>query len=291
MKYFILINKNLNIKFQCPYCKEPLPGEELKCRLHGEFKRTSKGFISFLSVQDCYFSDHWSLNPLSEIPSAKTRVAKRFLEPILDFVSGTWLDVGVGDGVHLHLLSSESKQTQLIGLDISADALAICHKRIPEATLILADAETIPIRSESLDGVFSYGVLAYVPDTWSALAEMIRVTRKGGLVGIWIFPKTNSFMGTIFSFVRSTVPRLPRYMQSRIADCIVPLLGLLPTTSRVHLGNASWAACREVVMVNIAPPFLNFLVAEEVRQKFQALGCRIVAEDSLHPITLWGIKE
>ena len=281
----------MSIQFQCPVCHEPLSSDSLVCHTHGEFKRSPQGFISFSPQQDCYFSEHWSLSALPELPSAKIAAASDFLAPLLVRPSGTWLDVGTGDGIHLSVLRTQCKDTQLIGLDISSAALAICHKRIPGATLMLADAQAIPICSETLDGAFSYGVLAYVPDTWKALAEMVRVTRKGGLIGVWMYPRTTSFMGLIFATVRQFVPRLPRFMQARVADCIVPFLGLLPTAGRVHLGNASWAACREVVMVNIAPPHLIFPTADEVRRQLQGLGCRIVIEDDFRHITLWAVKE
>jgi hypothetical protein len=65
------------------------------------------------------------------------------------------------------------------------------------------------------------------------------------------------------------------------------LLGLLPTASGVSLRNASWAACREVVLVNIAAPRLMFPTAAEVIARFDALGCHVEIVDTQRPITVW----
>lgn len=247
--------------------------------------------LRFAGTNAQYFSGHWSDNELPELPPSKLKTAGQFLAPMLQYMTqGKILDVGTGDGVHLVHLQQAAPQLELSGLDISASAVATCQKRVPQANVIQADAQTIPAPNASVDAAFSYGVLAYLPNPWQGLTEMVRVTKPGGLIGVWMYPKQSGLLGNLFSITRAIVTRLPNFVQHRVADLLVPFLKFLPTTSNVHLGNASWAACREVILVNIAPPHLIFPTRDEVAMQFQTLGCRVIAEDASQPITLWAIK-
>ena len=126
---------------------------------------------------------------------------------------------------------------------------------------------------------------------WDGLAEMVRVTSRGGLVGVLMYPKTTTLIGKVLSIFRFIVPRLPYFLQALIADMVVPFLGFLPTVGKLHLGNASWRACREVVLVNIAPSKLYFPTKSEIIDKLNALGCRIVSDNLELPFSIWAIKE
>jgi len=278
----------------CPVCQNLLSphNEGFVCAAHGLYARSTHGFIRFLGDEEDYFSGHWSKNQMEALPPSKLTVGKRFLEPMLQRIShGHVLDIGTGDGVHLSYLEHAAPQLECIGLDISESALATCARRVKTATLLQADAQRIPLPHASVDAAFSYGVLAYVPDPWQGLAEMVRVTKPNGLVGLWLYPKSTTLMGRLFTAVRFLVPRLSRFWQARVADVIVPFLRVLPTASGMHLGNADWAACREVVLVNIAPPHLMFPTREEVIAQLHLLGCTVIAEEKNAPITLWAIKE
>lgn len=263
----------------------------LECPNHGFFSHDSRGYQKFLHCKDTYFSNQSGLEHLQPLPKSKLQVGRKFLAPLSNIEPGVWLDVGAGDGVHLKLLAQLVPEATLVGLDISSSVLEHCHVRVPEAELLLADGQAIPFVDNTVDASYSYGVLAYMPDPWSGLAEMVRVTRPGGLIGVWMYPHRGGLTGLIWSLLRLVVPRFPSGAQKVIADCMVPFLFALPTASKLYLGNASWAACREVVLVNIAPPRLFFPTEEEVRHKIEELGCRIIFSDPDAPITLWGLKE
>jgi len=116
------------------------------------------------------------------------------------------------------------------------------------------------------------------------------VTRSGGLIGIWVYPKSENVGGIVFSLVRE-ICQLTGSLGTRIiADSIVPFLGFLPTRSRIHLGNASWKQCREVVLVNIAPQQLSFPTLSEVEMWFARNDIEIIFREKENPITLWGKK-
>lgn len=279
--------------FHCPECKGNLTANlcEYNCaHQHGPFLKHERGFIQFCLVDD-YFDKHWSLNDNAEIPESKLLGAKKFLEPLLNSECDNVLDFGAGDGVHLTVLSDLKPEAHLFGVDISASGLASCKRRVPQANLILADGANIPIADDKMSATFSFGVLGYMTNPWDGLAEMVRVTRRGGLVGVWMYPKTTTLMGRVLSIFRLIVPRLPYFLQARVADLIVPFLGLLPTVGKLHLGNASWRSCREVILVNIAPAKLYFPTRSEIIDELTSLGCRIVADDREAPFSIWATKE
>ena len=279
--------------FRCPECKGNLTTNksEYNCdHQHGPFLKHEGGFIEFCPVDD-YFDKHWSLNDIAELPKSKLIGAKKFLEPMLNSDCDDVLDFGAGDGVHLSILRDLKPEARLFGVDISASGLATCKRRVPQAHLMLADGANIPIADDKMSVTFSFGVLGYMANPWGGLAEMVRVTNRGGLVGVWMYPKTTTLIGKVLSIFRAIVPRLPYFLQARIADLIVPFLGFLPTAGKLHLGNANWRACREVILVNIAPKRLYFPTKPEIIDELTALGCRIVADDPEAPFSIWAIKE
>jgi len=284
------------LEFICPFCHTPLasPGKDnaLHCEVHGFFRRSRKGFIRFLRDERSYFQQHWLDHQLPVIPDSKLTAARRFLEPLFGRVnpSGVWLDVGAGDGVHLQLITESAPSIDKVGIDISPMALTVCHRRVKDATLLLADAVSIPLADEMVDASFAYGVLGYLCDPWSGLAEMVRVTKRGGLVGLWFHPGGDGLLRFFFRLTRRIVLQLPEILRARIGDCIVPFLGLLPTSSGLSLRNGSWRACREVVLVNIAAPHLMFPTPQEVSENLVQLGCKVVFEDKKNPITLWAVR-
>jgi ubiquinone/menaquinone biosynthesis C-methylase UbiE len=247
--------------------------------------------VTFAPAGSGYFESHWKDNELADIPLAKREEARRFLHPLISSSAAsnikTCLDVGTGDGVHLSELREAAPHVERAGLDISGPGLVSASRQAPGSLLMLADAETIPLLDASVDATFSYGVLGYLANPWQGLSEMVRVTKPGGLIGVWFYPDAGGIGSVCFRLTRSIVTRLPGFFQKRLADLIVPLLGLLPTASGVSLRNAPWAACREVVLVNIAAPSLMFPTLAEVVARFEALECHVELVDERRPITVW----
>jgi SAM-dependent methyltransferase len=90
---------------------------------------------------------------------------------------GMLLDVGCGPGLYLREIADAGRATSLIGIDLSDGML-----REVEATasLCLADAQHLPIRTDSIDTAICMHVLYHVPDISLAVAEFRRVVKEGG---------------------------------------------------------------------------------------------------------------
>lgn len=94
------------------------------------------------------------------------------------------LDVGCGDGAFA--LAAARAGARVAGIDASAPALDTARARATEAGLSLdlrcADACRLPFPDGRFDVVLAVTVLCFLPDAGTAVAEMARVLRPGGIL-------------------------------------------------------------------------------------------------------------
>ncbi len=102
------------------------------------------------------------------------------------------LEVGCGTGLVLQRLSSFARKAQ--GIDLSPGMAELAKKRGLDVTI--GSATELPFEDESFDVTCSFKVLAHIPAIETALSEMARVTRKGGVV-IAEFYNPHSFRGIV----------------------------------------------------------------------------------------------
>jgi len=242
------------------------------------------------------FDQHWRVNPLSQVSDSKLREAASFFRPIVELLRTQpvkVLDVGCGDGVHWHYLRRlKNEQLSYTGIDISTVVIQRLrqHNVAGKNHFIQMDATALATPNDTYDIVFAFGVVAYTSDPQRCFAEICRVCKPGGWVGIWIYPQQEGLGGPAFDLTRQICQRVGPFWTRRIADLIVPFLGILPTRSRMSLRNSTWRQCREVVLVNIAPKQLAFFRRDEIMTWFVTHGVDIEYEDRDNPITIWGQK-
>jgi ubiquinone/menaquinone biosynthesis C-methylase UbiE len=88
------------------------------------------------------------------------------------------LDVGGGPGFFVRALRRAGARALCVG----AGAGELAGSGCPESGSVLDSALDLPVASERVDVAFSSNVLEHVPDPERMLAEMVRVTRPGGMV-------------------------------------------------------------------------------------------------------------
>jgi ubiquinone/menaquinone biosynthesis C-methylase UbiE len=109
---------------------------------------------------------------------AERALLERLLAPF--GTARTALEVGCGTGHFTHWLAG--RLPGVVGLDRAPTMLAEARRHHPRLRLVQGDAHHLPIGSRAVDlGLFAL-TLEFVDDPAAALAEAIRVARRGVLV-------------------------------------------------------------------------------------------------------------
>ena len=149
-------------------------------------------------------------------PAYKAELAKRtaardaaFLLPYL-CPGMRLLDVGCGPGTITLGLAEAVASGEVIGIDLEPaqieEARAVATERgVTNVRFEVGDAYRIPFADRSFDAVFAHTVLMHLREPVLALAEMRRVLRPGGIVGV-----RDPDVGAGF-----TVPAMPLQEQRR----------------------------------------------------------------------------
>ncbi|MCB1690907.1 MAG: malonyl-ACP O-methyltransferase BioC [Halioglobus sp.] len=95
---------------------------------------------------------------------------------------GSVLDLGCGTGYFCTPLRERYPAAQYLGLDLAAGMVDYARRRCGEdSKWLVADAESLPLASESVDVVFSSLAVQWCARPEHLLAELARVLRPGGL--------------------------------------------------------------------------------------------------------------
>lgn len=146
-----------------------------------------------------------------------------FLDWLAVAPGASWLDVGCGTGVLTETLEQSCEPASIDAIDPSAAQIAAAAQGplAGRATFQVADAQQLPFPDASFDVVASALVINFIPDRPSALAEMRRVARPGGLVAgfVWDFAEEFSPSGPLRRALRRAgveVPSAPGTEDSRL---------------------------------------------------------------------------
>lgn len=97
------------------------------------------------------------------------------------------LEIGCGRGVGVEIIFEHFHAARVDAVDLDPDMLERARTRLerryPERVqLALGDVTQLPAAAATYDAVFDFGTLHHVPDWPSALNEIYRVLRPGGLL-------------------------------------------------------------------------------------------------------------
>lgn len=121
------------------------------------------------------------------------------------------LACGTGDMI-LHWQKYLGERCEFVGIDPSAQMLEVAKKKVQNASFIQAQAQEIPLESESVDIVsIAYG-LRNVCGYQEALKEFYRILKKGGVL-------------LILEFTHNPTPTLFERSAKFYTQKILPLIG------------------------------------------------------------------
>ncbi len=116
-------------------------------------------------------------------------VAREFLNWLNRPSEMAWLDVGCGTGALTQTILDEHHPTSVKGIDASSEHIAHTRQSITDdrASFEVATAQSLPLESNSVDAAVSGLVLNFVPQPELMLSEMVRVTKPGGMVAVYVW--------------------------------------------------------------------------------------------------------
>jgi ubiquinone/menaquinone biosynthesis C-methylase UbiE len=124
--------------------------------------------------------DRWFATPIGSL------VRRYELELIMDLLrperDDAVLDAGCGTGVFtMDILASGSR---VVGLDISLPMLKQAEKKLKGLPfeIVLANMLNLPFPEDSFDKAVSLAALEFIEEAKQAVAELFRVTKKGGTI-------------------------------------------------------------------------------------------------------------
>ena len=117
------------------------------------------------------------------------------------------LDVGCGFGRHLYV-ANQFGAAETIGIDLSGgvDVAYANNKAYPQCHIVQTNLYERAVRDESVDIVWSFGVLHHLPDPRAGFLAVVPFVKRGGLVVIWVY----GYRGLAFTYRLSHMRSLHR---------------------------------------------------------------------------------
>lgn len=109
------------------------------------------------------------------------------LEPN-DFLGKTVLDLGCGYGRHAYFAARYG--AEVIAVDSHVDAVMSVQRNcahLKNVHVIQADGDRLPIRAQSIDRVYCFGVLHHAEEPEQILKSATEVITPGGTLSLWVY--------------------------------------------------------------------------------------------------------
>jgi ubiquinone/menaquinone biosynthesis C-methylase UbiE len=110
------------------------------------------------------------------------------------------LDIGCGTGSLAFTAVALTHRSEIVGIDRSRSFIEYARSRSsnPRLTFEIGDALNLPCPDGSFDKCLSLLVIQFIPNMKRAVAEMLRVTRRGGTVAACVWDKNDDELHCVF---------------------------------------------------------------------------------------------
>ena len=182
------------------------------------------------------------------------------------------LDGGCGHGRFLKSFSSLG--AEVIGVDFGSgiDVAAKFNEKDGAVHPVMGDLLNLPIRNNSISYTFSTGVIHHTPDPKKAFVNLSNITKKGGMMFIWVYPKEGILWEVSQKALRAVLTRLPARFLYYLCFIPVPLLSFVKTYSSTSLRSANWRQCAQVIYDWYSPKYQFHYSEDELKNWFAQEG-------------------
>jgi SAM-dependent methyltransferase len=152
----------------------------------------------------------WGSGPFEVCAETIADVHEAVVEAVGAAGGKRWLDVACGTGGVTELAARGG--AEVTGIDLAPALIETAKRRAAEKDLDIdyrvGDAENLDVEDAGFDVVTSTFGVIFAPDQQRAAAELVRVTRSGGMLGLstWI---PDGGIGAMFEMMAPFQPPLP----------------------------------------------------------------------------------
>ena len=136
-----------------------------------------------------------------------------------DFFSGkTVVDIGCGNGRIGRLIAPLC--ASYTGADLSEALYAFPKytQRPAKFTLVRASATDLPLDDACSDATVCWGVLHHVDEPVAAFAELVRITKPGGVILLYVYPRALDLRKNLNAYMRGLPLRRGWEIIDRLSD-------------------------------------------------------------------------
>lgn len=183
------------------------------------------------------------------------------------------LDVACGTGAVARAAHAIVGPTGAVtGCDLNAGMLEVARQTAPDITWVQSDAAALAFADDTFDAVICQSALMFFPEPATAMREMVRVAKPGGIVVLqsWGRSKGYEMLAEVFDEVASpdaaAIIRAPFGMpEMETVQQIVTGSGLSIDTARTHWDVAEFDSMDGFVRTEImASPLATMVDPEEI---------------------------
>lgn len=224
-------------------------------------------------------------------------------------LSGLVLDAGAGEGIDLASVGL-APGCRAVGVELSdggVRAIAARISTVPRARLVQGNVLAMPLRSNTFDNAYSYGVVHHTIDPEAAVREIVRTLKPGGNLLIYVYEDFER-RGRMWRFALRMVNAIRRPISGmsppairRVCGAIAPLVYVSCTLPSRYF---SWAkhfpypASQNPTMKSLVPDLYDRMGApiEErysemgARELVEQAGCAVKASAYIRGWAVWGQK-
>ena len=177
------------------------------------------------------FGAEWSRFDQSELSDRERReVGRRYFSLLpLESLKPSMkvMDVGCGSGRWAALIAQ--RVAELHCVDPAEAALRVAERNLSDSintVFHVASVEELPVPDDSMDLIYSLGVLHHVPDTASAIRNCVAKVRPGGRFLVYLYYRFDNrplwfrLVWRVTDVVRRGISRLPFRVKRVVTDVI-----------------------------------------------------------------------
>jgi len=192
---------------------------------------------------------------------------------------GVVVEAGIGSGCLAISLAKASPNTIVIGIDISETVFSLSKnaKELPNLYLIQCDLVNPPIKKDSIDKVYSSGVLHHIKTPKDGIDSLWKITNKEGKFYFWVYP---SYSFCAYDALRNLLGKPFKWHKTTrlfFSWTLAPIMWLYFKSTKKYSYKANLEKINTIafrIFDNISPEYQHRLSKQQIQTICEDVGIR-----------------